>query len=210
MDTPRAAPTRPDLVDRFLPDFDATIVREAVVNAPADATFAAIAETDLLDPVVRALFAVRELPARLLGRLRGNAALRPPRSVTICDLLRPGTGMTLLAWRPGSELAIGSVGRFWERGYGHREVAAHDFAEFDEPGWAKLVMALSVRPLDDGRCVLRYEARTATTDAEARRRFARYWRLIRPGVRLVMGRATALITREAERRPESPLSACSG
>lgn len=188
------------LVDRYLSDYDATLVRERVVNAPAGVTDSAIAETNLLDPLVRALFAVRELPARLGARFGGSVAPPAPRSITLCDMLRPGTGMTLLAWRPGSGLAIGSVGRFWERGYGHRHVTAADFAAFDEPGCAKLVMGFSVRPLDDGRCVLRYEARTATTDAEARRRFSRYWRLIRPGVWLVMGRATALIAKEAEAR----------
>jgi hypothetical protein len=48
--------------------------------------------------------------------------------------------------------------------------------------------------------VLRYEARTATTDEAARRHFRRYWRVIRPGVALVMRRALGLIREEAEMR----------
>lgn len=188
------------LLDRLLPRYDVTLVREKAVDAPVDVTYAAIADTNLLDPVVRALFAVRELPIRLLARLRGQAPPAKLRSISVADFLRPGSGMVLLAERPGSEMVVGSVGRFWERAYGHRNVPPEAFTSFDEPGYAKLAMDLWARPSGAGRSLLRYEARTATTDAEGRRRFRRYWRLIRPGVWLVMGRAVTLIRKEAERR----------
>jgi hypothetical protein len=46
---------------------------------------------------------------------------------------------------------------------------------------------------------LRYEARTAATDDDARHRFGAYWRIIRPGVALVMTRALRRIKQAAER-----------
>lgn len=201
----KAAATRSPALDGVLPTYDARIVCETAVDAPPALTYAAIWETNLLDPIVRALFGVRELPARWAARRRGSGGVAAPRSITVADFfLRPSTGMTLVAERPGEELVIGSVGRFWERDYGHVEVSASDFASFAEPGQAKLAMGFEVRALAGSRTALRYEARTATTDEEARRRFGRYWRVIRPGVWLVMRRALTLIRREAERRAAAP------
>lgn len=194
------SPGKPALVERFLPDFAWIVVRETRVDAPPDLTYEAVTDTNLLDPLVRALFAVRELRGRFARRLRGKGVPRTPASVTVRDLLRPETGMMRLAETPGEELVVGSVGRFWERDYGHRTVPAEAFASFAEPGYAKLVMDIQVHTDGEGGSLLRYEARTATTDDDARRRFRRYWRVIRPGVWFVMGRAIALIRREAERR----------
>jgi hypothetical protein len=193
----------PPLLERFLPAYDATIVRQTVVQATPEVTYAAITETNLMDPVVRGLFSLREGPARVLARFRGASRPPLPRSLAMKDLLRPETGMVVLAEEPEVETLVGSVGRFWERDYGWRRVSAEEFPGFDEPGYAKLAVDLWVQPAGDGGSLLRYEARTATTDEAARRRFRCYWRLIRPGVGLVMGRAVSLIRKEAERRFEA-------
>jgi hypothetical protein len=71
------------------------------------------------------------------------------------------------------------------------------FVPFQEPGYAKLAISLAVRPTTDG-AILRYEARTATTDEAARRTFRRYWRLIGAGVGLIMRRVVRRIKQEAE------------
>lgn len=196
----RAAPgaRRAPLLEAVLPRFDATLVRQIVVTAPPDVTFAAIGQADLLDPAVRSLFAIRELPARLATRLRGGAHPRRPLAITLEDLLRPGSGVSLVAEKPGREVVVGSVGRFWGRDSGPRDVPGEAFARFREPGYSKLAMDLRVTALDDTRSLLRYEARTATTDEVARRRFRRYWPLVRPGVGLVMARSLVRIRRRAE------------
>jgi len=54
-------------------------------------------------------------------------------------------------------------------------VSAEEFSDFAEPGYAKTVYALSVRPLADDRSFLAAVMRTATTDEQARRWFRRYW-----------------------------------
>ena len=54
-------------------------------------------------------------------------------------------------------------------------VSAYRFSDFDEPGYAKTIYDLSVRPLPDGRSLLSGLMRTATTDEHARRWFRRYW-----------------------------------
>ena len=54
----------------------------------------------------------------------------------------------LLAERPGEEIALGLVGRFWRPVIRYADVTAEEFRDFAEPGYAKTVYALSVRPLD--------------------------------------------------------------
>jgi len=97
-------------------------------------TYEAIFDTNLLDPLVRGLFVVRELPARLLGRLRGRSSPTTPRSITMRDLATPEAGMVVLAEEPGIEFVVGSVGRFWEPDYGHIDVSPEEFTSFAERG----------------------------------------------------------------------------
>jgi hypothetical protein len=193
------------LIDRYLPRFDVTQVVERYIDAPADKTFAAIRETDLRDPLINALFAIRELPQRLLRWWRREPA--PPKAtatkITFGSMTAAsgthGTTWTLLGEEPGVEFVVGSVGRFWRRDYGGRPVSQSEFTPFHEPGYAKLALGFTVRPSPAGGSILRYEARTATTDATANRSFRWYWRLIQPGVALVMGRALQHIKAQAER-----------
>lgn len=131
---------------------------------------------------------------------RGRAGAGAAGVVTFGEMLDSGPGFTTLAEQPGREFVVGAIGRFWRKDYGGRAFEPDDFVSFDEAGYAKLAVGFSVTPIDEHRCRLRYEARTATTDAVARRRFRSYWRVIRPGVAMIMRRALALIRKEAELR----------
>jgi hypothetical protein len=186
------------LIDRYLPDYDVSLDCHTGVDAPPEETYRAIREANLRDPVISALFALRELPMRLTRRLRGEPSPTAPRAITLGSITQDGTGWAVLADEPGRELVIGSVGRFWEREYGGRPVTAEEFVSFREPGYAKLAIAFSLRPDGSGGTWLNYEARTLTTDATAYRKFHRYWALIRPGVALVMRSALHRIKLEAE------------
>lgn len=186
------------LIDRFVPRSDVSLEFDIVVDAPADEVYRAIRAADLRDPVISALFALRELPQRLARRLHGQLPPPAPPRLTFGTMLENGAGWTLLADQPGNELVVGSVGRLWERDYGGRAVTAERFAEFAEPGYAKVALGFSVRPGPTGETILRYEARTLSTDDTARRKFRRYWRLIRPGVSLVMRAALRRIKLTAE------------
>ncbi|HET7468996.1 MAG TPA: hypothetical protein VFJ81_04940 [Gemmatimonadales bacterium] len=187
------------LIDRYLPQCDVSLEFETTVDATASEVYRAIREAHLRDPVISALFALRELPQRLARRLHGQPPPASPR-VTFGTMIQDGPGWTLLAEQTDQELVVGSVGRFWERDYGGRAVSAEQFVGFNEPGYAKLVIGFSVRPGPIGETILRYEARTLTTDDTARRTFRRYWKLIRPGVSLVMRAALHRIKLTAEQQ----------
>jgi hypothetical protein len=187
------------VIDRYLPTFDETYIYEASINAsPAD-TYAAMKQTNLRDPVIELLFRLRELPGTIARRWRGEAPLPDSPPETFGEIAKQAPRWILLTEEPGVELVIGTVGRFWEKDYGTRAVAAAEFVPFAEPGYAKLAISLSVRPAGTG-AILRYEARTATTDDAARRTFRRYWRLIGAGVGIVMRRVVRRIKHEAEQR----------
>lgn len=188
------------LIDRYLPRFDETYIYEASLDASPDATYVAIKETNLKDPVIDFLFELRELPRNIARRWRGEPVgpLVAPARVTFGDITRQGPEWVVLDEESGVELVIGSVGQFWRKDYGLRKVTQPEFIAFREPGYAKLAISLSVRPAGEGT-ILRYEARTATTDDIARRTFRRYWRIIGAGVGLVMRRVVRRIKAEAER-----------
>ena len=81
----------------------------------------------------------------------------------------------LLGERPGQELALGLVGKFWRPVIEYAQVPAERFRDFHEPGYAKTIYALSVHPLGGERSLLSGLMRTATTDEHAHRWFRRYW-----------------------------------
>jgi hypothetical protein len=187
------------LIEQYLPCYDVTEVQEIQVDAPPEVTYGAIRRADLRDPLISALFRLRELPNRIARMLSGARPKPAAKSFTFADMATPEMGFVLLAEHALREFVVGSAGRFWRRDYGWRPLTATDFVGFREPGYAKLVLGFSVLPTGLGGSVLRYEARTATTDETARKRFLRYWRFIRPGVAIVMRRALQRIKAEAER-----------
>jgi hypothetical protein len=113
---------------------------------------------------------------RLLFRLRGLGVPKgSPRDVLT------GLGFAVLAERPGEEVVVGTIGRFWalrERDYLEAPRGLDDFHTFSPPGWAKGAMALRVEPREDGSSTLVTETRVLCLDGHARRRFAAYWALI--------------------------------
>lgn len=175
------------LIDAYLPVFDVAVTEHLVIDADPDRVFAATRDLDFMtvrSPLLSAAFFVRGLPSRLPGR-----------STPAPEALRLGAGQVALpGWSylgqdPGTEICFGAVGKFWLPDIEWRDVPVEQFASFAEPGWGKLACQLRVRPDGPHRSVLSYECRTATTDAAARRRMARYWTVIRPFVGHVM-RAT--------------------
>lgn len=159
-------------IDRHLGVYDVRSYHSTEVEASATATYRAARDLDLgrSAPVV-ALLAVRGLPHFLTGKMR------PSRSLTLETFLQ--AGFVMLEENAPRELVMGAVGRFWRPDSGFLRLPTDDFSTFDEPGFAKAVMSLTVD--DQGRSsLLATETRVACTDASARRKFSLYWRAIGP------------------------------
>lgn len=183
------------LIESAVPTFDAVIDEHVVVAADTSTTFQAARGLDLLTvrtPLLLASMWIRVLPARL----RGKAAPPPPRLVVAENIGLPG--WLLLGEQPNREIAFGAVGKFWRPVIEWRDVAAGDFGDFAESGWGKIAANFSVAPYGESHTLLSYQCRTVTTDPDARRRFLRYWWLIRPFVAHIMRATLNAIKTNAE------------
>lgn len=147
------------LLDEVVPTWDVRETHGIRIDAP-DRILDAVRDATPADaPLLRALFAVRGLPA----------GAREP----IWMQMLGRAGFVQLAEEPGREVVAGAIGRPWNLLEPLRRGV--DFAAFDEPCYAK--MALGFHAVDG---VLTTETRVLLTDDEARRRFARYWRVVGP------------------------------
>jgi hypothetical protein len=182
------------LIDEVMPVYEVRQVQHVVVEAPPSQTFAAIDRLDFgRDRLVQAISQMRLLPDRL-GRRREQPA------DAAADYEQFTAMWTPLGEEPGVPKVLGLVGAFWRRDAGLIKVAAEDFTAFERPGFGKIALGYTVTPYGRRRSILTTETRVALTDEAARRRFRRYWLLIGPGARFIMGRALKLMRADAERQ----------
>jgi hypothetical protein len=183
------------LLDRIVPRYEFEEVHKISVDAPPGQTLeAAELATPGEMPLVRLLFAVRSLPAKL-ARKRGLSTERT--SPLLGQML--GSGFVPLAREPGLEVVAGVIAAPWKVGRSPVPLSgAAEFAAFDEPGYMKATMNFSVVSLD-GHTELRTETRVLTTDPASRRAFRRYWRIVRSGSGLIRRSWLRAAKRRAER-----------
>jgi hypothetical protein len=192
------------LLERFLPTYDERVAHVDLFRAPAATCYDTARGLDLLgSPVIRVLLGIRALPQALADRRADPDGAADTRrqapTFRLDDML--GHGWTLLAEIPGEEVVFAQIGRPWKPvGAAAGPSAAPDtFAGFDEPGWAKIAFSLRVDSHGSTAAVIALETRIALTDADGRRRFARYWRAVRPFVALIDRMALRMIGVELTR-----------
>ena len=194
--------------DDFLPTYDVSDAVATVADADRETVCRALLDVDLLKlgrevPVVGMLGALRMLPEVVGHLLHGERPAKPPESMRLRDLpsipMYEG-GWILLGERPGEEIALGLVGKFWRPVIEFARIgSAAEFREFDEPGFAKTVYDLCARELDSNRTLLSGLMRTATTDERARRWFRRYWTFgVGSGAHILVGSVLESARRAAE------------
>jgi hypothetical protein len=200
------------LVDDFLPIYDLSDSVAAVVRADAATTWDALMQVDLIDvgrrrPMVAVLGALRALPDVVSHLLHGEPPPRPPKEMRLRDTAQISSGeggWVLLGERPGDEIALGLVGKFWRPVIAYAKVTAETFHDFAEPGYAKAIYSLSVRAVDERRTLLSGVMRTATTDEHARRWFRRYWTFgVGSGAHLLVAGLIDVAAEAAERKSEA-------
>jgi len=198
------------LIDRFLPRFDVTLIVHVVVDADLEETWRAVRNLDLIrvhSPLMDAAMFARGVPAALVRRLKRTGPAEPPAELKLFGGSAALPGWLSLGETPGREVVLGAVGRFWQpdiEWYDVKEMTPEGFAGFTEAGWGRIAAGFSLRPYGSSRTLVTYEARTATTDAVSGRRFARYWWLVRPFVRVVMQATLRTIREDAGSRLDGP------
>jgi len=105
----------------------------------------------------------------------------------------------VLAQIPGREVVMGAVTKPWEPNVVFRPLRPDEFADFDEPGYVKIVWTLRSDPISAIESMARTDTRVITTDPGARARFRLYWAFLSPGILLIRRVALAMVKEEAER-----------
>jgi len=194
-----AAPSHDDadtLLDRFMPVYDVNERHHIDVAAPADVTFAAACEQDLMAlPLAGAIFRAREV---LLGS-EPDATIRPRGLLALTKSI----GWGVLAEIPGREIVMGAVTQPWRADVVFRSLPPHEFIAFDEPGYVKITWTLRADASGAGKSTFRTETRALATDAAARIKFRRYWAFLSPGIILIRKASLKPLRTEAERRARS-------
>jgi hypothetical protein len=190
------------ILDELMPQYDAAIAEQRIVDADPKAVIEAARDLDFMTvhtPLLDAAVWARTLPARLRRRF-----VPPPPQVHLTGGTGDGMpGWLMLGERAGDEIAFGAVGVFWRGEIRWENVAAEEFPTFTTPGYGKIACNFSVLPYGADRTVLTFDCRVAATDGRSRRAFMRYWTVIRPFVGHIMRAALATITTNASRGPAS-------
>ncbi len=192
-------PLRPEpqsqdpLLDRFMPSCDVADHHHIQVSAPAEVTFAAARDADLVaSPIARAIFRAREI---ILGS-EPDRTTRPRGLLAMTQSL----GWRVLAEVPGREVVVGAVTQPWKANVTFRGLPPEEFAGFSEPGYVKIAWTLRADPIAPTESVFRTETRAIATDASARARFRRYWSFLSPGIIVIRSMLLQPLKAEAERR----------
>lgn len=196
------ATASPLMLDWLLPEFDATLVEHRIVDAEPESVYRAVTSVDMAEipkahAAVRVLFAARGAAERLVNALPGRPTPEPVPAgpLRLGDMPDHGEWVKL-ADDPPDEFAFGVIGRFWGGETVWETIDADHFVAFDGPGHAKIGCSISVRPYGTARSLVSYEARTQALDPESRAHFLRYWRVVRPGVAIVMRAFLSAVAKE--------------
>jgi hypothetical protein len=183
------------LIDRFMPDYDVVERHSIYVDAPGDVVFRTVdGLTPEEVPSFGVLMGIRSLPSRLARKdeipRRGNEpALQQLKDAGFKELIRHAP----------TETVIGVIGRFWQlkptilTDFG----APNEFVSFEQPGYTKATMNFHVWPEGEGS-MLTSETRVKATDDIARRRFRRYWLVVRPGSAVIRHGLLKAVKKKAE------------
>jgi hypothetical protein len=162
-------------LDEVVPAAEYVTRQSRVIDAPPSVVWEELHRLQLSSLPVTLLFgAVRALPVLLSGKGRRRGGL----DRTFLDVVP----IALLASDPPSHVVFGGVLQAW-RLFGGKRAPALDAAgvrEWSTPGWVKVGMEFRLTPAVGGTR-LTCETRVAPTDPGTRRRFARYWLVVRPG-----------------------------
>lgn len=180
-------------LDRLIPEPRLRQVDSIEVAASPRKAWDLVRHADLgRSPFVRALFALRALPARFSGEPRESGRL------CIDDITRGSQpGFRVLDEREGHHVTVGAIGPVWHPTIDFVDIrTAEDYARFADPGQVKVAWEVRVEPRGDLGASIAIEVRVTATDEDAWRRFRRYFRLIGPGSRYIRHVVLSSLLRE--------------
>jgi hypothetical protein len=170
-------------IDEYLPDYHFHEIHSTCVDAPASQTYQAV---KMVTPSEIRLFTIFMTLRSLSLRFIRLARVPPLRAVPMVDLFQQA-GFVLLAEEVGREVVLGVAGKFWtpaQRVAPCSPKTPEEFLTFSAPDHVKVAVNFLVE--GNGRMSrVITETRIYALDKTARRKFALYWLLVRPGSALI-------------------------
>jgi hypothetical protein len=179
-------------LDDVVPQFDHVTRQSRVIDAPRTVVWEELHRLQLHSlPVTLVLGAVRALPLLLTGK--GHGGLSRP----FLDVIP----IPVLSSEPPSSVVFGGVLQAWRLTGGEQppQLDADGVRSFAEPGWVKVGMDFRLTPAMGGTH-LSSETRVQATDDATRRRFDRYWLIVRPGSSAIRYEVLTAVAIKAEAR----------
>lgn len=181
------------VLERFMPYADERKRHEITIRAPARLALEVARHFDMQSiRIVRALFWLR---AKLLGA-KMPAARRP--TGLVAHMLALGWGC--LADDPGRFFVAGAACQPWQADVVFSPIAPEQFAVYAEPGQVKIAWTLEAKALGSALTRFATETRVVATDAHARAKFRRYWRVFGIGIVLIRRLLLPAIRGQAEQQ----------
>lgn len=141
---------------------------------------------------IRALLLLRSLPETLAGKDAGGR-------LRIDDLgsTPDAPGFQVLEEVDGRSIVVGAVGKPWEADAPFVHVDGADgFRAMSQPGYVRIVWALSVDPIGDGQSRISVDLSIDATSEDAWRAFRSYFLVVGPAARVIRRTALAALVRE--------------
>jgi hypothetical protein len=183
-------------LDDFMPSFEFHEFHATRAHASPAHVADAIRTVTVADiPVAGWLMRIRAMASGNLKRPK-----MPARPI-VEKSSRPGGGFLPLDPDGSNEVVYGFVGRPWTNGPRPRVMTPEEFIAFQEPGNVKVAFNIAWRDVGGGVTAITTETRITGTDDQARRTFARYWRVIYPGSAIIRRAWIDAIVAKAERAP---------
>ena len=177
-------------LDDVVPEADHVTRQSRVIDAPRAVVWEELHRLKLRSlPVTLVLGGIRALPLLLTGK----------HSAGIDRSFLDAIPIPVLASERPSSVVFGGVLQAWRLTGGATPpvLDAEGVREFAEPGWVKVGMDFRLTPAMGGTH-LSSETRVRATDDATRRRFDRYWLVVRPGSSAIRYEVLTAVSLKAE------------
>ena len=167
-------------LDAIIPAYQFNEMHSLTVNATPERVYRAVRDVTAGEIALFHLLT----SIRRFGRSTPESILNAPDTVPLIDVATR-SGFLVLADEPPIEIVFGTV-VLAPDGWRRAQATTPDaFVALKGDGFATAVMNFRIVPNGSGASVLTTETRVFATDAASARRFAIYWRVIRPGSAII-------------------------
>lgn len=177
------------LIEKYLPESPIKYTYSVEVNAPVNTVYKLVRNFELKHAyLLRLLFALRSIPARLTGR----------------DLLGPSlegllkAGVYILDEEDNQELLLALPGKIWTLAPKVQYISKEEFKDCTKPNIAKVLVNFSTEALSEDKTLLTTETRALATDAHSEKMLRRYLTIMQPVSQATRISALRDLKRQAE------------